>query len=839
MKYIQILLFIFSLSFSFLAIAQRPAGMQKGNFQGGMKMPAIGRVYGKIVDSRSKGVEYATVTLLLANKDSVITGALTKSNGDFSLDKIPFGRYRVRVQFMGFKTSFHPVTINPNNIEQDIGNIKLLPDSKVIDDVTITDTRPTVIMGVDRRIYNVDKDISSKGGTAADVMKNIPGLTVDADGNVSLRNHSPTIFIDGRPTFLTLEQIPSDQIDRVEVITNPSAKYDASASGGIVNVVMKKSDKPGYNGTLGLNAGTVKFDDLNRVGINGNLNIKEKSFNFFISYNLHYNSNPTKGYTYRTNLDKGIETGEYNQNNLSTSVRNMQSGRVGFDYTVSNRNTLTLAQNIHGGGYSTDDNQNFSQLDASHYLLTSGDRYNQQKNKMQNYTSQVMWKHTYPKQGKDWVADLNYNLGKSSSNADFTTNNYSNTGVILPNNPQLQSNVGSGNNQMYSFQFDYTNPLTDTAKFEFGVKSNYKVSRTGMDVTQFNYPANEFVKDTFLSSDYQIYDLTNALYVNYTNMLWGIGYQAGVRFEQTRFTGSLLNKGLDFSYLYPDGMSNLSKAFFPSLYLSKKIKTSHEVQLNFSRKINRPGWMQVIPYIMFSDKNNIQIGNPALAPEFINLAEMNYNYVFGFGNLLTSAYFRYQENPITQYAYRSTTDSNVLVSTFINGTSNISYGWENTLKLLFFNKKLDISMNGNIFYSKIQATANNNSFENSGVSWNAKGMASYKLPKQFTVQVNGGYEAPRIIAQGKTKEVYSVDVSLNKDVTKKLSFSITLNDVFDTRRFGSYYTTEYFTQDLSRRRDTRFLRVGVSYRFGEWDVSLFKRKSNKRSTDPGMEQGDF
>ncbi len=835
----KLLLPFLFLLLSLQAIIAQPGRGMPGNGQqaGGNRMPAIGRIYGKLIDAKTKQpVEYATITIL-NQRDSVINGGLSKANGDFSIEKLPLTKLKVKIQFIGYKPSIIPTTLTFSNAEIDIGNIKMEIDTKVLNEVVISEQKQAVVIGVDRRIYNVDKDISSRGGTAVDVMKNIPGLTVDADGNVSLRNQSPTIFIDGRPTTLTMEQLPSEQIDRIEVITNPSAKFDASASGGIVNVVMKKNTKPGYNGMIGSNIGTIKFDDINRLGVNGNINIKENRINFFLSYNLNYNNNPTLGYTNRITLDEGVETGSYNQNNQNNQERRMQNGRFGFDYTISNRNTLTLSQSLMGGGFTTFDQQTFNQTGMNGVNTGSGTRTNDQTNAMQNATTQAMWKHTFPKQGKEWTADLTYNMGQHKSNSLFTTYNYDSLLNPFPNNPQLQRNTGTGKSQVATFQFDFTNPLTDTARLEFGLKSNIKLSETGMDVEQFNQTSGEYVADSFLTSAYTIRDMTNAVYVNYTNMFMGIGYQAGLRFEATRFTGE--NKGLSFEYLYPDGTKNLGKAFFPSLFLSKKIDPNNEFQFNFSRKINRPGWMQIIPFIMFSDKNNYQIGNPSLAPEFTNLSEINYNHIFGFGNWLTSGYIRYTQSPITPYVYQSPTDSNVLISTFINGDKNVAGGWENNIKLSLVKKKLDFNWNVNIFYTQISASEGTMVLSNEGISWNSKTMLSYKLPKQFTVQVNGNYEAPRIIAQGKTKEVYSIDFSISKDIGKKLTFNFTINDIFNTRGFGSYYTTDLFTQELWRRRETRFFRLGFTYRFGEWDVSLFKRKNTKRQESQGSDQGEF
>jgi len=828
-------LFALCIFFNFTSNGQ-PINVGTRPMPSGRRVPTIGRLYGKIVDKQTKKVvDYASVTVLSMQKDSVIGGVLVAANGDFSIEKLPLGKYRLRVQFIGYKSYTQQVTITPNTIEQDLGDIQIEPDVKRLEGVVIEGEKASVNMNIDRRTYNVDRDISSRGGTAIDVMKNIPGLTVDADGNVALRNNAPIIFIDGRPTTLTLEQLPAEQIERIEVITNSSAKYDASATGGIVNVVMKTNNKPGYNGMIGASIGTNK-----RYGLNGNLNVKEKKVNFFISYNLNARENPAQGFTNRTTFNNEVTTGVYNQNNENLASNLMQFGRFGFDFYLNNRNTLTVAQNLMQGNWNQYDDQQFTQMDGNNIVVNTGNRLNDQKNQFRNYTAQLMWKRTFPKQGKEWTADLGYNIGRFNSDALFTTSSYDAVGLLLPHNPNIQLNIGSGKNEMVNFQYDYANPLTDSSKFEWGIKSNYKLNRTGLNVDVLDNAANNFLRDTFLTNDYRITDIVTGAYANYIGYLGGIGYQAGLRFEQTNFTGELVNKNLTFAYIYPNGTQNLAKAIFPSVYFSKKIGERKEYQLNFSRKIERPGRMQIMPFILFSDKLNYQIGNPSLAPEFINLAEANHNRIWDWGNWLSSAYFRYQQDPITQYVYRSLTDSNVLITTYINGQANAGYGWENTFKTSLFKRKLDFTINANIFYVNINANTASGALQNEGFSWNAKAIINYKLPANFTAQVNGSYEAPRIIPQGKTITVYSIDFSLNKEVSKKLSFNFTINDIFNTRRFGSQFSTDFFMQDLSRRRDVRFFRIGFTYRFGEWDTSLFKkRKAGGRESQGGGMDMDY
>lgn len=817
--------------------AQRPDGMggmpggggQRGNAgnNGPARSATIGRVYGKVLDATNKEpLEYAVVTILAVQKDSVIGGGLTKANGDFSIDKLPMGRFRLRIQSIGYKTIFIPVTVTFNTLEQDLGNIRLEQDAKVLKEVKVEAEKSNVTMNIDRKVYNADKDLSAKGGTAIDVMKNVPGVTVDADGNVALRNSSPTIFINGRPTTLTLEQIPAEDIDRIEVITNPSAKFDASATGGILNVILKQNTKPGYNGMIGASIGTN-----NRYGLNGNINIKENRVNVFLSYNLNMRGNVNEGFTNRNNILNEEVTSSFRQTNRNM-VRNMfNSGRFGFDYNISNRNTITLSQNITTGSFNMDDEQDFSIADSGNLLTTFGNRFNDQKNGFENYTTQLLFRHTYPKKGKEYTTDLSYNKSSQYNQSTFTTYNYSSAGVLLPFNPEIQKNDGSGGSDMFTFQFDYTNPLTDSSKLELGVKSNYKIQRSDLTASLLDYNVGAYLRDTALSNDFRINDMINGAYVNYSSFIGKIAYQAGIRVEQTRFIAELVDKNQQFEFIYPKGGKNLWNAIFPSLYLSKRFVKGREAQLNFSRKINRPNYMQMMPFIMFSDRQNFRIGNPALAPEFMNIAEANYNHPFKTGNLLSSVYLKYVDNAITNYAYTLPTDSNVLVTTFTNGRSNWSYGTEHTIKINA-TKKMDITINANAFYTVISANAGTQNLQNEGISWNAKAIVSYKLPKGFNTQVDGQYEAPRIIPQGTTKEVYSIDFSLSKELGKKMNFNLTVNDVFNTRRWGTVFDTPTFTQDLSRRRDIRFVRVGFTWRFGETDVSIFRKRNNQRR-EPG------
>ncbi len=805
--------------------------------KGGGKNLNIARMYGKILDAKTnKPVEFASVALFWFNKDSLIGGGMTKENGDFAIENLPpYGGYRLKVSFIGYKNFETKVYIvPPNKIDQDLGDLKLEQDEKMLKEVEVTTEKAAFVMSVDRKIYNVDKDISVRGGTALDIMKNIPTITVDGEGNATLRESTVQIYVDGRPTTLTLQQIPADQIDRVEVISNPSVKFAANTTGGILNIVLKKNSKPGYNGMLMGNIGTS-----DRYGGMGTISVKEQPFNVSLMYTYNSQMNYNTGFTKRTDLYKGTVLDYFNQDNLTTMANHFQFGRIGIDYFINNRNTITISENIVAGNFNTSDVQNFDFLDKNSAKVNGGFRINNSQSWFQNYTSQLLYKKTFPKVGKELTVDVNHNYGVGGNNYQYNTHNKDINGNDLPFSPDLQNNLGNSNSNQFVFQMDYVNPITEKSKLELGLRSFYKNSLNDNYTTNYSYATSSNTKDTILSNKYIIDDVVNAAYINYSNYtFWNIGYMAGLRFEQSFFKGNLADKNKTFQYIYPGDLNTIQNSLFPAIFLTKKFGSKHEVQFNISRKIDRPNFFQAMPFVMFSDKKNYRIGNPLLKPEFINIVEINYNNMFEKGNWLVSAYGRYSEQPITNIAYQSAFDSTVLVNTFVNGQNSIRYGLENTIRRTFF-KKLTATANFDVFYVYLTSGIINNQPSTVSQGWSYKGKLnlSYSLPWQMTLQINGNYEAPKVIINGTGREQYFMDISLSKMVSTKWVFNLNVSDVFNTKFMGTHLATDYYTQDLSRRREMRYVKFSVTYLFGKIDVSIFKRR-NQKGGNPNMGGGD-
>jgi outer membrane receptor protein involved in Fe transport len=861
-------IFVLAVSFliSFLTFAQ-PPGMNRG----GGQMPS-GRFYGKVVDASNKGIEAASIVLAQDRMDTatkqrkevVVGGMLTTANGEFSIENVPvMGRYKLRITGIGYKTFEKPINFEmPSRggdpsamlgaLDKDLGNLKLEIDDKVLSNVTVTASKPLLQMGIDRKVFNVDRNITSAGGSAVDVMKNVPSVSVDIDGNVTLRNNAPQVFVDGRPTNLTLEQIPADAIESVEIITNPSAKFDASGgTAGILNIVLKKQRRVGYAGNLRTN-----IDSRARVGFGGDINVRQNKVNFFAAGMYNQRKSISEGITNR--LNKGTRPLRSLQDDENTMEGAFGFGRAGLDYFITNRNTLTISGSMARGNMNPEgiSNINTDILDNGVYDSLQV-RSTDSKNKFRNFGTQLSFKHNFPKAGREWTADVTYNQGKNN-NSSFVNSEYFGLPGKTFDRVYQQRQVSSGNNKNLILQTDYTNPINDKSKFELGARAsirqfdnaqNFFVVTNGVDVAQ---PGQNIV----FKSDDRVY----ATYATYSNRVKNFGYQLGLRAESSDYTGDLINKNESFKIDFPISL-------FPSLFLSQKLSDFDDLQLNFSRRINRPGFWQLFPFYDLPDSLNISRGNPNLKPEFTNSIELSYSKQFkNRDNLLASVYFKHTTDLITRFQaieYVPYYDESLLVSTFINANSSYVTG----LELIGRNKLTkfwDLTTNANFFTSKIDV--DNQPDQDQFISYFLKINNTIRLPKNLSLQLSGDYTSKIIsspggsggggggrggfggggfgggggsAAQGYIRPNYGVDAALRFEFLKNrtASLSLNVNDIFRTRKYDAFTETSFILQNIERRRDPQVFRLNFNWRFGKFDASLFKRKNTRAESDVQMEGG--
>jgi len=851
----------------------------------------MGRFYGKIVDSKTnKAVEAASIQLIQnkldtvtkKRKDVVISGQLTKGNGDFSLEGLPvMGQFKLRITAIGYLLYEQPLKFDIkmngndfssmlNNIDVDLGNIRLEVDAKQLEEVKVVASKPFMQMGVDRKIFNVEKNLVSTGQTASELMKNIPGVDVDIDGNVSLRNASPTIFVDGRPTNLTLDQIPSDAIQTVELITNPSAKYDASGGmSGIINIILKKNRKAGYNGNL-----RAGIDSRLMPNAGGDINIKQDKVNLFASAMYNQRKSIGQGNSIREEFF-ATPTIRYDQTNNPRSTGFFNFNRAGFDYFVNNRNTFTLSGTYVQGKF---DNTDLLSI-RTDTLLNSGtksifsERSTGSSFNFNNAGAALGYKHLFSKKRMELTADFNYNNSTNKSDGGFKTQYFDLTkqpkGLLID-----QTQNGKGSNTFYTLQTDFTLPISEKSKMELGARAAIRDFQSKNLNYIFNFALGDYIPITSINANYKFNDKVFAGYATYSGVIGKkLNFQAGMRIESSTYSGVLLDS-LDqptdkaFSNSYPFSL-------FPSLNLTYQISSSQDLQFSYARKINRPNFFQILPFVDYTDSLNISRGNPGLIPEFTNSAEINYQVSFkGNHSLLVSGYFKQTDNLITRYQVKepsSIPGKDILVNTFINANSSRAYGLEVTSRNPIA-KWLELTTNLNFFNSSINSSNLDVNLNNSLWSFFGKINANFKLPSNFTLQLSGDYRSKSILpqssgggfgggggrgggmggppggggwggfvqtsAQGYIVPNYGLEFALRKDFLKDKRGSITLsmNDVLKTKVYGSFSESPFFTQTNSRRRDWQVFRLNFSYRFGKVDASLFKRK-NTRSGMDGMQEG--
>jgi outer membrane receptor protein involved in Fe transport len=802
-KFFAAAVFCVALSLSY---GQVPGNFQRG--QGGQQIQ--GRFYGKVVDAANKGVEAASVTLVTNKFDSVakkqkeviVGGMLTSSSGDFSIENIPlFGRYRLKVTGIGYKAIDQPVAFDmPNRsaaandpslmlgaMDKDLGNIKIEIDNQILGNVTVTATKPLLQLGIDRKIFNVEKNLTSVGGTAVDVMKNVPSVNVDIDGNVTLRNNTPQIFVDGRPTNLTLDQIPADAIESVEIITNPSAKFDASGgTAGILNIVMKKNRRVGYSGNIRAN-----IDSRAKVGLGTDINIRQNKINLFASANFNQRKSISKGTTTRST---GFEGNHFNtsQNDKSTQNFNFGFVRGGFDYFIDNRNTITVNGTfVRGKGtpntISTIDSINNSVFTKEDYRV-SNSNFN-----FRNWGTQLSYKHNFPKNGHELTADLTYNKGRNDNLNLISTSDYYMPQHVLNRAFGQRQNI-NGTNENMILQTDYTNPINDHTKFEAGARASLrKINSSSLYYSDSVNNGNFYPTSTTV---YNSKDNVYAAYATYSSQVKKFGYQLGLRAESSSYNGVLPGKGQSFT-------TNFPISFFPSAFLTEKISDNDQLQLNYSRRINRPNFFQLFPFIDSSDLFNVSQGNPNLKPEFTNSIELSYSKTFkNRDNFLATLYYKRTNDLITR-RYDTTTSKKYIINTFTNANNSYLTG----LELISKNKITkwwDLTSNLNLFTAKINVEGQQ--APKQFPSYFAKVNNNFKLPNNFSLQLSGDYTSKIIVSpggsgggggrggfggfgggttasQGYVRPNYGVDAAIRYEFLKNkvASLSLNVNDIFRTR----------------------------------------------------------
>lgn len=789
-----------------------------------------GTIEGIVLDKNNDTpIESADVTLLNAADSSVYKGSTTGKDGKFKFQEIPFGKYSLRSNFVGYSTvNVKGIILNSANNKIVLDPVKLSSGSVTTEEIVVETEKSAIQFEGDKKVFNVSQNPMNQSGSLIELLKNIPSVSVDADGNVSLRgNTNVKITVDGRPFGLDgqnrsqlLEQIPANQIESVELVTNPSSKYEAEGVSGIINIVTKKTKVFGYNGNLSLNAGS-------RDKYNGslNLNLKNNNTQFFTNYSYSLNNFIITGGTNRTN---NLSTTE----NLFTQIYDGNSRikshfvKGGLDYFINQQNTLGFSVTYQNSERSRGEITDSRSFDINNLLTSSTliDYNLSAKNNTFDLAVNHIFKFKNPKQ--TLTTDAIYSQNNNEDNG-FTRENYlSPTGQ----NPGQIMEYSRIKDKDFSLQSDYIHPFTENTKVEAGYKIRMRDKKNDYSNRYFDYTTNQYETNSNLTNNFEYRDIVSAAYIQFSSTEGIFSYTAGTRVEHTGTKSLLVMNNSETKKSYVD--------LFPSANISAKLSKSTEMQVSYSRRIRRPGMWELNPFVNASDPNNYFSGNPGLKPEYTDSYELSLIQFLPGTSLTPSLFYRHTKDLISRT--RVYIDSNTTLTSFANYNTSKSYGAE----LIFNSQPVSFwNLNGSISYYKTEIDASNisSAYVNEGSTWSGRISSSLYLPLQFSLQLNYFYSGDILAAQATVEPFSSFDASLKKELFGgRLTTTLRVSDVFNTLKFKVNINNDVsYREQFERKRDTRVITFGLSYKFGEADKNQQRRRRDSNRENQGNDGFGF
>jgi outer membrane receptor protein involved in Fe transport len=800
-------------------------GQGRGGAQG--DRPSIGIIKGKLVDeSTGSAIEYGSIAVLSQRDSSLAGGTISDPKGNFRIDQIKTGRYFIKIQFIGYETRvIKDIMIRPDAPEVNLGSLKLHSTSTNIEGVEITAEKEMMSNNLDKRVIQVDKTIASIGGTAADVMQNIPSVTTDVDGNVSLRGSSNVIvLIDGKPSGMVdissgelLQQIPASSIESIEIITNPSVRYDPEGSSGILNIVLKKKSLQGFNGMVSATAGTG-----NRYNGSVNLNLRQNRFNFFAGYDARMGTFNSTGETKRLSTYEG-QSSLLLQGQVSENTRNSQNVNTGIDFNIDNYNSLTFSLQYRNMSFGNESDILSDTYDSSKTLTRSSDRFSNSAREIESFTYNASYKRTFDKKGKELTLDGMINDNKMDGSQEIEQKEMLPGSQAYP--PTLQYSGSDNSNRMYMIQGNYTTFAGAAGRIETGFKSTIKDLSMRNYLNDYDYELDEWIPNPLANNFFDYFEQIHAVYGIYSSTYKKLKYQAGLRVEQF-FSDSELE-------LTAEKFSRNYTSLYPSVHLLYEQSADHQFQLSYSRRVSRPSNRQLNPFVDYSDSLNIRYGNPKLDPEFVSSYELGWLYFHGNSSLNATAFYRYTTGVIERIV--TLQENGVTATTFENLTSATNYGFEFIANREFYSW---FKANGNVSLFRSIVNANESAGIKSveGLMWTAKANLTFKLIKNASLSVAGNYRSPVIEAQQRSEASYFADLALKYDFMKgKASVSLRVSDVFDSRRFDSETVGQGFITTSKRKMDSRVGYLGLTYRINNYN----RQKERDRNSQGDSEMEEF
>ncbi|MBN2638495.1 MAG: TonB-dependent receptor [Bacteroidales bacterium] len=779
-----------------------------------------GRVFSK---SQKVPMEYASIALYRLPDSTMVTGSITDKEGHYKFTGLKNGKYYMLVTFMGFDVhKVKDIVIESGKSDVKLPIVYLQPNSNTLKAVDIKAQQSMVSYQMDKKVIDVTQDMMASAGNAIDVLQNVPSVSVDLEGNVSIRGSTNfTVLIDGRPSILdgndALQQIPASSIQKVEIITNPSAKYSPEGVGGIINIILKKEKRNGLNGVASgslANPNTYQGNILlayRKGKLNYNLSVDGMNRDFGMNVNTQYNT-------------LGADTTNFRYSTIDGHrIRKGYGVKGGIDYYINDNSTLSLQGRIGNYGFNSD---NMSRQHNFTYPATVDSYFNSTSNSDRwgnFYSLQGDFQHKFNDLGQKIEALVFYSKRTSDDKegqTDYPTNaDWVQTGGV---SDRIQSSTLDTTTE-FRVQLDYTLPIGEKGNLEAGLQSRINRDAGNYDLQNFDTATSQWVynqnRSSIISFDRNIY----AGYVSYKNMLGKFGYELGFRGE---YTYRSVNDSTGTSTFTINRFD-----LFPSLYLSYQFKYNYQVYASYSKRIQRPRGWDLNPFPRVIDQYNVRVGNPELEPEYIDSYELGVQKVFSKAFVSMEGYYRKGRNNITRIVELG--PDGILYRTSTNLDSDRSMGVELMVNSKM-NKWLNLNLTGNVYHYSLQGSVSGDSVTSQSTNWSLRGTISANLSKTFKIQWQGMYNSPTATVQGSRKGFFFNSLALRKDfIDNKLNVTLSARDIFGTAKFDFISTGTGFYTHTVMQRQWPIISLNVNY-----IINNYKQKRQKQQNDSNQENSE-
>ena len=794
-------------------------------------------VNGHISDKQGENLEFVSVSLTLKNDKSIFLGSITDSIGNYVITNVAPGEYILEASFIGYQSYDTNIKVTDKNGTISVKEIVLSEDAKLLDQVEVIGQASQMRFDIDKKVFNVDQNLAASGASASEMLQNIPSVEVDNDGNVSLRNSSSVeVWINGKPSGLTednraqiLEQMPAGSIESVEVTTNPSATFSPEGTAGIINLVLKKDRKAGYYGSVSL-GGNINIYGKPEGNVGANFNYNSSKVDFYANVGFRLMNSTSRSLTDRYSFTPGtnmLDTISF----LNNTTKGSRFGgglfaRMGADFHLDKKNTLSISFMGHGGMNKSLNSTDYTQITWAALDSTIYNRSNSQKGMHPSYHVGLDYLYEIDSKGSEIRAGVSY--GGHKRTGDYYYTQTVQKGDIAEYN-QIQRLDGRNHNA--EAKVDYTQKFGTNMKLEAGLYGKWdnrkSPSRTWNEMPDGSQELEQY-------NDFNYNEWIGAFYATYGAKFGGFSMSAGLRTEYTNTKVATRDNETD-DYTYTN---RHYWEVYPTVFLSYAFKNNHELQANYTRRINRPRGRQLNSFRNTSDSTNIEFGNPLLDPEISSAVEINYIKSWEEHVLSASIYYRFSDNVIERVRYLD--DDNVMYTTFENISKRQSLGIELVSKNKLC-KWINLTTTVNGYYSKMNDVYYDTDLDGTpdllyeaqdNFSWDIRLMANFIMPKNFSAQLTGGYRSPQVVAQGTSRGSYSIDLGVRKSfLNKKLNLALSVRDVLNSRRWANTtYGDNFWQYSEFIPRGTTFS-LTLTYNFGN---TQGKRKTNSNQNNMNM-----